>query len=407
MNHYTYTAYKESGEIVKGQVEAPSKEGAMELIASWGYIPDTLKEDPSTPQARAKTKGFSFLPAPVKHRDMILFTKQFKTLIQAGIPMLQALTVMETQTENKKLKAIAATMAEDIRGGRPLTTAFNRHPRVFSPLYCAMVRAGEAAGALPEVLDRLIAIIDHEHKVKSEIKDALRYPIIVTLFLLAAFIVLLTFVIPKFVAIFQQAKIDLPLPTRICMSLHEFFQAQWPFLVGGSLLGLILILRFFKTQKGRLVRDGIALKIPLTGPLVLKAAMSRFASIFAILQSSGITVLDSLDILSGTLNNAAITREFSKIKEHLSQGKGISTPLARAKYFPPMVINMIAVGEESGNMDDMLRDIANHYDTEVEYATKGLSDAMGPLLTLGLAAVMVFFALAIFLPMWDLTQMVR
>ncbi|MCG8568060.1 MAG: type II secretion system F family protein [Desulfobacterales bacterium] len=345
---------------------------------------------------------------PVKIRDIILFTKQLKTLIQAGVAILQILSIMEIQTENKRLKKIITTMADDIREGASLTQAFRRHEKVFSPLYISMIQAGEASGSLPNVLDRLIYIIDHEHKVKSDIKGAMRYPAIVTGFLGVAFFVLLTFVIPKFITIFERANIELPLPTKLCMVLYEGISIYWPAML--SSLGLIVIIGykfFFKTDQGQYIRDRLLMRVPLIGHLIVKAAMSRFASIFAILQSSGVTVLESMDILSETIGNAAITREFVKIKELLTEGRGISNPLSQAKYFTPMVINMVAIGEESGNLDDMLREIAVHYDSEVEYATKGLAEAVGPILTVGLAAVVGFFALAIFLPMWDLTKMVH
>lgn len=408
MTLYSYTAINENGSEIKGEVDAESRELAQEIIVNRGHIPESVKEKSGSSQGRSDfMTRLNDSMTPVKPREMILFTKQFKTLIQAGIPMLQLLSIMAVQTENKRLKRILSQMAEEIREGASLSQAFENHKKVFSPLYCAMIQAGESTGSLPDVLDRLIYIVEHEHKVKSDIKAAMRYPAIVCVFLGIAFVVLLTFVIPKFVTIFEGAGIDLPLPTRICILLSNMLSSYWHLILLFLVVTGVVLVKSLKTEPGQYVRDRLLMKLPLLGPLFVKSAMSRFASIFAILQSSGITVLESMDILADTIANAAITREFVKVKDLLTEGRGISRPLGQTKYFTPMVISMVAIGEESGNLDDMLQEIAVHYDSEVEYSTKGLSEAVGPLLTVGLAAVVGFFALAIFLPMWDLTKMVH
>jgi type IV pilus assembly protein PilC len=270
-----------------------------------------------------------------------------------------------------------------------------------------MIQAGEAAGALPEVLERLIYIIEHEHQVKSDIKSAMTYPAIVVVFLFTAFLVLITQVIPKFVNIFNNAGLALPLPTQICLLIYTFLTNYWYLLLGGTVVAVVFLYYYLKTDQGKLARDTILMRVPLLGPLFVKSAISRFASIFSILQASGVDVLDSMDILSGTIGNAAIGGELQSIKDSLAEGRGIAGPLGQAKYFTPMLINMVAIGEESGNLENMLRDVAEHYDTEVEYSMKKLSEAIGPILTVGLAAVVGFFALAIFLPMWDLTLMAK
>ncbi len=408
MTLYSYTAINENGNDIKGEVDADSIEQAQEIIVNRGHIPETVKKKSGASQGQVDFMvRLNSAMTPVKPREIILFTKQFKTMIQAGVSMLQILSIMEAQTENKRLRLIIARISEDIREGASLSMAFDRHKKVFSTLYCSMIQAGESSGSLPDVLDRLIYIIEHEHKVKSDIKAAMRYPMIVCCFLGVAFVVLLTFVIPKFVGIFEQAGIDLPLPTKICMFMYQALHNYWYIMLAVIFIFTFAMTRILRTESGKYVRDRIFMKTPLIGPLFVKSAMSRFASIFAILQSSGVTVLESMDILTNTISNAAITREFVKVKELLTEGRGISQPLRQAKYFTPMVINMVAIGEESGNLDEMLQEIAVHYDSEVEYSTKGLSEAVGPLLTVGLAAVVGFFALAIFLPMWDLTKMVK
>jgi len=229
----------------------------------------------------------------------------------------------------------------------------------------------------------------------------------VTIALALAFYVLLTFVIPKFIVTFKKAQIDLPTPTVIAIGMYEFFDAYGYYLLAAVLIGLFLFSRFLKTTKGRLWWDALWLRVPIFGPLFTKAAMARFSSIFAILQSSGLSVLAVLDILENTIGNAAIALEFSKIKEMLKEGRGLSAPLRQAKFFTPMVINMVAVGEETGNLVEMLMAVSEHYDSEVEYAVSSLSEAINPILIVGLAGIIGFFAMAIFLPMWDLTKMVK
>ena len=332
---------------------------------------------------------------------------QFRTMLKSGVPINKLLEVLEHQTENPTLKKTIASMNDDIKEGASLYDVFRKHPKVFSPLYSSMVRAGEASGALPEVLDRLAYILEHEHKVKSDVKSALQYPLIVIVFLGIAFFILLTFVIPKFVGVFLSAGIDLPLPTRICMGMYQFLSSYWVTMSVMIFLSISALVYYIRTESGRYMRDVFFMRLPILGKLFVKAAMSRFASIFSILQSSGVDILDSMKILSGTIGNSAIAREFANITNRLEEGRGIAEPLRESSYFTPIVVNMIAIGEESGNLDEMLGEISAHYDFELEYAMNKLSEAIGPILTVGLAAVVGFFALAIFLPMWDLTKVVH
>jgi len=404
MRKFSYQAITESGNTVSGAIEAESPEAAAALLAQRGYIPTKVTGERKGSQ-EAGSYSFKERIARVKIPDLILFTKQFRTMVHAGVSILALLQVLENQTENPKLRAIISFIAQDIKGGSTLYAAFKKYPKVFSPLYCSMIQAGESSGALGDVMERLIYIIGHEHKVKSDIKSALQYPIIVCVFLAIAFFILLTFVIPKFTSIFLSAGIALPLPTQICMSLYQLLSNYWYLILGLVIAVVVALFSYLKTEQGKYMRDLLALKLPIFGPLIIKAAMSRFASIFAILQSSGIHVLESMKILSGTIGNAAIAKEFEQIRDRMEQGQGISEPLRTARYFTPMVINMVSIGEESGKLDELLREVSVHYDDEVEYAMHRLSEAIGPILTVGLAGVIGFFAIAIFLPMWDLAKM--
>jgi len=406
MPKFSYKAINESGNTITGVIEADSPELATNMIAGQGYIPTKVTRG----EDAAKGAGLSSIKerfATIKTADVILLTKQFRTLLRAGIPILKLLQVLENQAENSAVKKFVISLSHDINGGASLYEAFSKHPKVVTPLYCNMLRAGESSGALPEVMNRIIYITEHEQKIKSDIKSALQYHFMVTIFLGVAFFVLLTFVMPKFIQIFKNAGLTLPLPTKICMYLDQLLSNYWYIFLGALIGGIVALIYYFRTEQGKYFKDSLFLKLPLIGPLVLKAAMSRFASIFAILQASGIHVLESIDILSGTIGNTAISREFDQIKEKIEEGRGIADPLRSAKYFTPMVINMLAIGEESGNLEEILNEVSIHYDEEVEYSTKRMSEAIGPILTIGLAAVIGFFALAIFLPMWDLTKMVK
>lgn len=406
MPKFLYQAINESGNTISDVVEAESIEMANNILVARGYIPTRVTAEGDTAFG-ISLKDIKERLSPIRVPDLILFTKQFRTLLRAEVNIIKLLRVLESQTENLTLRKIIFSMSQDIKEGSSIYDAFVKHPNAFSDLYCGMVKAGETSGALPDVLDRLIYIIEHDHKVKSDIKSALQYPIIVVIFLALAFFVLLTFVIPKFVNIFMAAGLELPLPTKICMLLYQFMSSYWYLLVGGIVAGGAVLSFYLRTAQGKFVRDALLMRLPIIGPLFVKAAMSRFASIFAILQSSGVAVLDTMKILSGTIGNYAIAQEFSRIIEKLEEGRGIAKPLETAKYFTPIVVNMIAIGEESGKLDEVLTEISDHYDVELEYAMKKLSEAIGPLLTVGLAAVVGLFALSIFLPMWDLIGIVK
>lgn len=404
MGKFVYKAFNESGTVVTGVVEAESADLARVVLGNRGLVPTKVSEEAAGSSHGLDLSIMDRL-TPVKATELVLYTKQFRTLLKAGIPVLALLQILENQTQNPKLKKITAAMGRDIKEGSPLYDAFKKHPSVFSHLYCSMVRAGESSGAVPEVLERLTYIIEHEHRIKSDVKSALQYPITVVIALVIAFFVLLTMVIPKFVAIFRNAGLALPMPTRVCIGLYEFLVNYWYVCLAGVIGSIFCLVWYLKTDQGRFVRDSVFLRLPIFGPLVVKSAMSRFASIFAILQSSGVPILDSLKILSGTIGNTAVAREFDRIRDRVEQGRGLAAPLSSAKFFTPMVTNMVAVGEETGNLDEMLREVSSHYDVEVAYAVKGLSEALGPVLIVGLTAVVGFFALAIFMPMWDLTQL--
>ena len=388
----------------KGRLTADTLDDAMGQIVDLNLVPiDLLRVGGRSDNLFARIQTH-YLPVPAP--DLIVFTKQLVTMVRVGIPMTQAFSILKDQTVQPRLRRLAGIIRDDIEAGSSLSAAAGKHSKVFSPLFCSMIEAGEASGTLPEVLDRLLYLIEHEAQVKAEIKTAMRYPFIVVGVLGVAFLVMVGFVIPRFVSFFDKQGLDLPLPTRMCITMSEILTGYGIWIALGTIVSGLLFHRYFnRTDPGRLIRDRCLLAIPLIGPVLVKAAMSRFASIFAILQSSGVLVLDSLRILTETVGNAAISAEFVKVRELLEEGHGIAGPLSSSSYFPPMLVNMVKIGEESGRLDEMLRHVSEHYDVEISYTIKKMTDAIGPLLIISLTVVVGFFALAIYMPMWELTQM--
>ncbi|GBC59125.1 general secretion pathway protein GspF [Desulfonema ishimotonii] len=403
MTKFSYDAIGEDGRMVSGEVDAESDDVAENMILDFGYIPSKIKKKREI-SLNFRWSDFRKRVYPVKTRDIILFTRQFATMIRTGVPIIELLQALEEQTENQTLRKTIKDIAFNLKQGGSLYNTFRKYPDIFSPLYCSVIQAGERTGALSDVLDRLTYIMEHEDKIKSDVRSALRYPMIVCLFLCVAFLVLLIFVIPKFVTIFEAAGLELPLPTRICILTYYIFNQYWYILLLAAVAVFSSMTIYFRTEYGKFIRDSVMIRLPVLGKFLLKAAMSRFASIFFILQYSGVPVLESMSILSGTIGNAAISHEFLRIRSDIEKGSSIAAPLKSAKYFTPMVINMVAIGEKTENLDRMLHEVANHYDSEVEYAMKGISEYINPLLTIGIAFVVGFFALAIFLPMWDMTK---
>ncbi|MFT6179350.1 MAG: type IV pilus assembly protein PilC [Akkermansiaceae bacterium] len=401
---FSYQASDPTGKIRSGTITADTLEEALGQIADLNLVPIDLQRVGGRSEsvfARLKTH---YLPVPAS--DLIVFTKQLVTMVRVGIPITQAFAILRDQTEQPRLRRLAGLIRDDIEAGSSLSAAAGKHSKVFSPLFCSMIEAGETSGTLPEVLDRLLYLTEHEAQVKAEIKTAMRYPFIVVGVLGVAFLIMVGFVIPRFVSFFDQQGLKLPLPTRICITMSEILTSYGIWIALGAIIIGILFYRYFcGTERGRFLRDRTLLAIPLIGPVLVKAAMSRFASIFAILQSSGVPILDSLRILTESVGNAAIAAEFVKVRELLEEGHGIAGPLNSSDYFPPMLINMVKIGEESGRLDEMLRHVSEHYDTEISYTIKKMTDAIGPVLIISLTVVVGFFALAIYMPMWELTEM--
>ena len=404
MENFQYTAIDSTGVTRTGSIEAENIADANRRLFARELNPLSV-EYLGGVGSHSGWERWKILHQRISTEDLVLFTTQLVTQIQVGIPIAQAIGTLGKQTEHPRLRMICQSIRSNLEEGSSLSDALGNHPKLFSNIYVTIVNAGEKSGNLPEAMNRLIYLIRHEEAVRSEVKSALRYPVMVMITLAIAFTIMLGYVIPAFVGFFEKAGLELPLVTRICIGLSNFLRGQ------GWILLLLIVGAFFlykhllRIPEFRFGRDAFLLRLPLVGQVYIKSAMTRFASIFAILQSSGILVLESFEILAKSVDNLAIAKQFEQVRDSLSEGMDIAGPLREARYFPPLLVNMVAIGEETGRLDQMLRTVSEHYDMELRHTIKKLTDSIGPILIVLLTVVVGFFALAIYLPMWDLTKM--
>jgi type II secretory pathway component PulF len=404
MSNYRYKARDKHGKAVFGFIEAPGVEAAGGRLTEIGYIPVSLTEEKGK---KFVIPDFSAAFQKVKSTDLIMFSYQFSTLLGAGIPILDGLKTLSLQTRNKQLKDILDQASTAIEEGNSLSETLARHPSVFPEIYVNMIRAGEVSGRLEEIFLRLANLTEHEAETKSSLKAATRYPKMVVLTLTVALTIMLVFVMPRFALMFSRFKIALPLPTRILIWLNHFMQNYWFFILACIIIPVILFQIYIRTPQGRFAWDNIKIKMPILGPLFLKIAMSRFTHIMGTLNRSGIPIIENLAITAKTVGNAVISKAIDKIREGVHEGKGLAEPMKETNLFTPMVVQMISVGETSGALDEVLPKVTEFYDREVEYSTKNLSSMVEPVLILCLGSIILFFALAIFLPLWELTSIAR
>lgn len=403
MPAFYYKVRSKTGELITGVIHSSTKETSAAELFSRGYIPIEIRPEKESRGLRIRGGIFE----TVRSEDLIVFSRQLATLIKAGISFMRSLDTLEEQTKSRKLKSVIVSIRRDVEAGASFSEAISKFPKIFSPLYISMIRVGEEAGVLDEILEKLASLLEHEAVTRARIKTALRYPLLVIAVLVIAFLFLTTFVVPKFAAIYSTAKATLPLPTRVLIALNKALTHYWLFIVA-IIGGVVLLIRgYIKTPAGRWNWDKLKLKVPLIGVIVERAILSRFARIFSTLYRSGIPMLHTLDIVSGTLGNVIIGRAVDIIKEDVREGKGLSLPMVKTGVFPAMVSQMVAVGEETGALDEMLIKVSDYYDLEVEYAIKNLSTTIEPVLIFILAGGVLFLALGIFLPIWDMISVIK
>ena len=397
MPHFMYKARKPSGELVTEGIEADSSVAVARRLGSMGMVPITIREE------SAGGESHLFFER-VTNTDVIMFTRQMVTLYKAGLPFLSSLDAIGKQTGNPALKRIISAVRTDVEGGSTLSRALSKHPKVFSEVYVSTVLAGEAGGVLDQVMDRLVTLMENEAQTRETVKAAVRYPITVLGAMTVTFFVIVTMVIPTFSKLFAKFGQDLPLPTRIMVGINHVRQNYWHVILlatAGAVAGVIWYLR---TPHGRLVFDKYVLKFPLVGSIIMKASMARFAHMFGTLSESGLPILKELKVISRTIGNRFIGREIEAVHGAVQEGNNLASALEKETDFPPLVKHMIAVGEKTGAMSDMMVAVGDHYDRETRVAIARLTHAIEPLMTLVLGLGLLFMALAVFLPMWDMME---
>ncbi|MCH7674622.1 type II secretion system F family protein [candidate division KSB1 bacterium] len=402
MPKFEYKAIKPDGSEVTEVMEAKDSDAVTRYLDKLGYLPLKIKQS----GGGLNLKLFSNR-RKLKDAEVVMFTRQLVTLLRAGVPLLSCLDALVEQADSEGLKEIIEKIYVDIESGLSLSDAIKRHPKEFSELYINSIKAGEMGGALDKVLERLVELMEHEQETNARIKSAMRYPIIVVVTLVLAFVALMMLVVPNFIDLFTKMKIELPLPTRLLIGFHYVLSNYWYLVIAGLSAIAFGFFKYIKTEKGAFRWDQFMITVPIFGDLNLKTAMSRFTRMFETLNSSGLPILQTLEITAKTVGNIVIGKEIEKAAAGVLQGAGLAGPLSEGKIFPPMVIRMISIGEQSGSLDTMLLNVSKHYDTEVEYAVKNLTSMIEPVLTVGVGVIVLFLALAIFLPMWSLTTLAQ
>ncbi len=399
MPSYEYKALTSSGKVIEEVIESPNKERVAKEIFKKGYKPVSIK----VVKVDAQKKGgeLQLFTRKVKIDQIVLFTRQLVTLLRAGVPLLTSLEALGSQS-NTEMKEVLNKVYVSVMSGKSLSQALADHPKVFSQLYVNSVYAGEMSGNLDEVLERLVTVIQHDAETKKKVKSAVKMPMFVLSFMILAMYILLTQVVPKFGDMFESMNMQLPFFTRLLIGVSDFFVHYGIFLLGGIVIGVIAFSVYIKTEQGRLQWDAAKMKIPVVGDLINKSVMTRFTKMFETLNKSGLPIIQTLQTVSQAVGNAAVEQSIKKVALGVEKGQGISGSMKRINLFPPLVMRMISIGEQSGSLDEMLSSIAQHYDMEVEYAIKSLTSLIEPILTVLIGGMVMVLALGIFMPMWGM-----
>ncbi len=396
---FEYTARTLKGELVRDKIDLPTKDDVIAHIRKNKMILVQVVQG-------AKSIGFKF-GGGVKTRDVVIFTRQFATMINSGLPLVQALDILAQQTENKALAEITRQVVSDVESGHTLADALRKHPKGFTDLYVNMVAAGEAGGILDTILLRLAQFLEKNDAIVRKVKGAMIYPAVIFSVAAIAVAVLLIFVIPTFQNMFASVNLQLPLPTRIVIGMSSILIHYWWLIIGVIGGSIYAINRYYKTAPGKLQIDTMMLRAPVLGDLLRKSAVSRFTRTLGTLISSGVSILDGLEITARTAGNMVIHNAVMESRASIAGGETISAPLQKSKVFPPMVISMIAVGEQTGGLDEMLSKIADFYDEEVDAAVSALLSLMEPIMIVVLGVIVGGMVVAMYLPIFDMVNAVQ
>jgi type IV pilus assembly protein PilC len=396
---FNYTARTLTGELQSGSIDLPSQNEVVAHLRKNRMIVVKVQQAP-------KDIKISF-GGGVSTRDIVIFTRQFATMINSGLPLVQALDILAEQTENPKLKDVTKAVVYDVESGHTLADALRKHPKAFSDLYVNMVAAGEAGGILDTILLRLATFMEKNDALVRKVKGAMIYPSVIFSVAGGAVMILLIFVIPVFQQMFSSIGQQLPLPTRIVIGMSNILKGYWWLIAGLGVVTVWGIRRYYATPAGRLNLDKVLLAMPVLGDVIRKSSVSRFTRTLGTLIASGVSILDGLEITAKTAGNRVIHDAVMESRNSIAGGETIAAPLQKSKVFPPMVISMIAVGEQTGGLDEMLSKIADFYDEEVDAAVENLLAAMEPIMIVFLGGVVGGMIIAMYLPIFSMINTVQ
>jgi len=399
MAKFAWEGKTRTGQVQKGEMEAPNEAAVTATLRRQGIMPSKIKERGKGMDVELKIPGFE---PKVTTKDLVVFTRQFATMIDAGLPLVQCLDILSKQQENKTFKKILTDVKENVESGSTFAESLRKHPKAFDELYVNLVAAGEVGGILDTILNRLAAYIEKALKLKKQVKSAMTYPTTIIGIAFVVIAVILIFVIPAFEKMFRDFGGSLPAPTQIVINISNFIQKYVLVIIGFIVLFVWGFKRIYRTEKGRKQIDDWALKLPIMGILIRKVAVAKFTRTLGTMMSSGVPILDGLDIVAKTAGNKTVETAIYKVRQSISEGKTIAEPLEKSGVFPSMVCQMIAVGEQSGAVDTMLNKIADFYDDEVDDAVANLTAMMEPLLMLFLGTTVGGLVIAMYLPIFKL-----
>jgi MSHA biogenesis protein MshG len=403
MPHFDYRARDVHGALLHGLIEAADSAAAASILAGRGMTPIDIKASHAV-RAATSTSLSTLFDQRIKPVDLMMFSRQMHTLLRAGVPIMRALTGLQASTRNKALELVIADLRESLDAGREFAVALGRHPRVFSPFYVHMVRVGEMTGRLDEIFLRMFHHLEFEKYMREQVRAALRYPSFVVATMAAALVVINVFVIPSFARVYKGFNAKLPAVTQLLIDISGFVVAAWPMMLAGTIAAWIGFRYWVSTPSGRLRWDAVKLQIPIAGKIAQKATLGRFARSFSLALRSGVPLSQALSAVAQTVENDLIAYKIERMREGVERGESVLRTAGASRVFTPIVLQMIAVGEESGALDELMTEIADMYQREVEYELKTLSSQIEPVLIICLAGLVLVLALGVFLPIWDLGQ---
>ena len=402
MPSFAYKGRNAGGQLIEGVLEGVDSGAVVDVLRGMGLTPVDIKEAQGKALKSTSGMNVTLFKQKITHIDLLLFSRQMHTLLKSGVPIMRALNGLQEAAINPEMKRVIGEIRESLEGGRELSHALARHPRVFSPFYLSMIRVGEATGLLEEIFYRLFEHLEFERYMREQVKTALRYPMFVMIAMAVAIVIVNIFVIPAFAKVFAGFGAELPLMTRILLGFSEFMVAYWPLMLA-VVAGCVIAFRsWVGTTVGRYIWDRTTLKIPIAGKILHKAALSRFSRSFSLGIRSGVPVMQALSNSAQTVDNSYVSRCIEGMRENVERGESLLRATISAGIFTPIVMQMVAVGEESGAVDDMMDEIGDMYRQEVEYELKTLGQQIEPILIVLLGVLVLILALGIFLPMWDL-----